>query len=81
MQDFIHFLQSNPSESALAERFDINGFIKAQAAEIVMGAVDHYVRVGNNYYLYFNPTTDYGPTLLMTSILSSGIVTTMVAVS
>ena len=58
LQDFIEFLQSNPSESALAEHFDINGFIKAQAAEIVMGAVDHYVRVGNNYYLYFNPTTD-----------------------
>ncbi|MBT5071435.1 MAG: hypothetical protein HOM60_04760 [Porticoccaceae bacterium] len=57
LQDFITFLQSNPSELALAERFDINGFIKAQAAEIVMGAVDHYVRVGNNYYLYLNPTT------------------------
>jgi hypothetical protein len=58
LQDFIQFVQSNPSASSLSERFDISGFIKAQAAEIVMGAVDHYVRVGNNYYLYLNPTTE-----------------------
>jgi hypothetical protein len=58
LQDFVQFLQSNPSESMLAERFDVPGFIKAQAAEIAMGAVDHYVRVGNNYYLYFNPVTE-----------------------
>ena len=42
----------------LAEQFDVPGFIKAQAAEIALGAVDHYVRVANNYYLYFNPLTD-----------------------
>ena len=58
LQEFVQFLQSNPSESMLTERFDVPGFIKAQAAEIVMGAVDHYVRVGNNYYLYFNPVTE-----------------------
>jgi hypothetical protein len=58
LQEFVQFLQSNPSESMLSERFDVQGFIKAQAADIVMGAVDHYVRVGNNYYLYFNPVTE-----------------------
>ena len=58
LQAFIQFVQTNPTASALSEHFDIPGFIKAQAAEIVMGAVDHYVRVGNNYYLYFNPTTE-----------------------
>lgn len=57
LQDFIRFVQTNPSASLLSEQFDVNGFIKAQAAEIVIGAVDHYVRVANNYYLYFNPLT------------------------
>ena len=55
LQDFIKFVQTYPSALNLADEFDVPGFIKAQAAEIVIGAVDHYVRVGNNYYLYFNP--------------------------
>ncbi|MGYP001184329288 len=54
LQEFMIFLQNNPSEEALLERFDVNGFIKSQALEIAIGAVDHYVRVGNNYYLYFD---------------------------
>ena len=58
LQDFMRFVQSNPSAAELAEQFDISGFIKAHAAEIVLGAVDHYVKVGNNYYLYFNPLTN-----------------------
>ena len=58
LRDFILFLQTTPSASMLAEHFDVDGFIKAQAAEIVTGAADHYVRVGNNYYLYLNPTTN-----------------------
>ena len=58
LQNFMRFLQTYPSASVLAEQFDIQGFIKAQAAEIALGAVDHYVRVANNYYLYFNPLTD-----------------------
>tara|TARA_B110001452_G_scaffold59800_1_gene46594 strand:+ start:488 stop:2854 length:2367 start_codon:yes stop_codon:yes gene_type:complete len=58
LQDFMNFVQTYPSAVTLADHFDIPGFIKAQAAEIVVGAVDHYVRVANNYYLYFNPLTD-----------------------
>ena len=58
LQDFIRFVQTSPSASTLSEQFDVDGFIKAQAAEIVIGAVDHYVRVANNYYLYFNPLTE-----------------------
>ena len=58
LQDFIRFVQTNPSVSSLSDQFDVDGFIKAQAAEIVIGAVDHYVRVANNYYLYFNPLTE-----------------------
>jgi len=58
LQEFMRFVQSYPSASMLAEQFDVPGFIKAQAAEIALGAVDHYVRVANNYYLYFNPLTD-----------------------
>ena len=58
LQDFINFVQTYPSAAVLADQFDIQGFIKAQAAEIAIGAVDHYVRVANNYYLYFNPITE-----------------------
>ena len=58
LQDFIVFVQTRPSASLLSDHFDVDGFIKAQAAEIVIGAVDHYVRVANNYYLYFNPLTE-----------------------
>ena len=56
LREFAQFLQTNPPPSVaeLGQKFDIPGFIKAQAAEIVVGAVDHYVRVANNYYLYFN---------------------------
>lgn len=57
LREFAKFVQSRPSAQALAERFDVPGFIKAQALEIVVGAVDHYVRVANNYYLYFNEDT------------------------
>ena len=57
LRQFVQFVQTNPSVTTLEEHFDVAGFIKAQAAEIVMGAVDHYVRVGNNYYLYLNGTT------------------------
>jgi hypothetical protein len=58
LQTFISFLQSSPESSALAEKFDVPGFIKAQAVDIVIGAVDHYTRVANNYYLYLNPITE-----------------------
>ena len=54
LQDFASFVQGRPTAEALSERFDVAGFIKAQAMEIVLGAVDHYVRVANNYYLYYN---------------------------
>ena len=55
LQDFIKFVQTSPSAEMLAEHFDVQGFIKAQAADIAMGAPDHYARVANNFYLYFNP--------------------------
>ncbi len=54
LREFAQFVQTNPSVAELGQKFDIPGFIKAQAAEIIVGAVDHYVRVANNYYLYFN---------------------------
>ena len=58
LSDFINFIQTMPSSSQLEKHFDVQGFIKAQAAEIVMGAADHYTKVGNNYYLYLNPLTN-----------------------
>ena len=58
LRDFARFVQTRPSPDELATRFDVPGFILAQAMEIVLGAVDHYVRVANNYYLYFNEPSD-----------------------
>lgn len=58
LQEFMLFVQSNPSADLLAEQFNVEGFIKAQAVDIVIGGVDHYARVANNYYLYFNPLTE-----------------------
>ena len=58
LREFAQFVQTNPSVAELGKQFDIPGFIKAQAAEIVVGAVDHYVRVANNYYLYYNEPTE-----------------------
>jgi hypothetical protein len=58
LQAFMLFLQSNPTAVELNEQFNVLGFIKAQAVDIVTGAADHYARVGNNYYLYFNPLTE-----------------------
>ncbi|UPW16889.1 CotH kinase family protein [Agarivorans sp. TSD2052] len=58
LQNFMHFVQSEPTVAELAEQFDIDGFVRAQAGDIVVGAVDHYVRVANNYYLYLNPITE-----------------------
>lgn len=58
LAQFIQFVQTIPSSEVLAQHFDIEGFVKAQAAEIVMGAADHYTKVGNNYYLYLNPMTN-----------------------
>ena len=58
LQDFMVFLQSYPSSSQLEQQFDVLGFIKAQAVEISIGAVDHYTRAGNNYYLYLNPVSE-----------------------
>ncbi len=50
-------LQGNPSLLQLNQVFDVDSFIKAQAADIVLGAVDHYVRIANNYYVFLDPTS------------------------
>ncbi len=53
----IAVISNDPTIEELAAVFDIDSFIRAQAADIVVGAVDHYVRIANNYYLYQHPTT------------------------
>lgn len=52
-------LLNNPDTTPeqLATVFDVDGFIRAQAVDIVIGAVDHYTRVANNYYLYLHPVS------------------------
>ena len=78
LKNFITFVQSKPTAALLAEEFDVPGFIKAQAVEVVIGAADHYVRSGNNYYLYLSPILNkwvYIPTdfdLVFFDSLSSG---------
>mgnify|MGYP003396961708 CR=1 FL=1 len=57
LNKLMQLIKSNPSQLQLAQALDVDSFIKAQAADIVLGAVDHYVRIANNYYVYLNPTT------------------------
>ncbi|MBN1960606.1 MAG: CotH kinase family protein [Deltaproteobacteria bacterium] len=37
--------------------FNVDAFIKQQAVELALGAVDHFVRGANNYYMYQDPDT------------------------
>lgn len=53
----IAVISSEPTLEELAAVFDIDSFIRAQAVDIVTGAVDHYVRIANNYYIYQHPNT------------------------
>lgn len=58
LNTFIALLNAPGTTAADLEAvFDVDGFIRAQAVDIAIGAVDHYARVANNYYLYQHATT------------------------
>ncbi|MES2322083.1 MAG: CotH kinase family protein [Pseudomonadota bacterium] len=57
LMKLIAVINSSPSMAQLEAVFDTDSFIRAQAVDIVIGAVDHYARVANNYYLFQDPTS------------------------
>jgi hypothetical protein len=58
LADFIAFVnQSSDSQFAaeLGDRFNVDTFLRAMAADVVMGHWDNYWYGANNYYLYNHP--------------------------
>lgn len=59
LSNFIAFLNLAPTSQFVAEieqRFNVEGFLRYQAIEILMGNGDGYWFAGNNYYLFDDPT-------------------------
>jgi spore coat protein CotH len=57
IKDFIKQLNELDGEELktyLDKNFSIDRFIRAQALDVVLGEIDGYWSMGNNYYLYFN---------------------------
>ncbi len=60
LADFIRILNQTPSASfpaAIERAFDVNGFLRALAAEVVTGSWDDYWFNKNNFYLRIDPVT------------------------
>lgn len=61
--DLAHFIDvlNNSSDAVFAEEiekvFNVNGFLRSIAVDIVTGSWDNYLYLKNNFYLYFNPRT------------------------
>lgn len=62
--DLVHFIDviNNTSNSnfknAIEQIFDVQGYLKVLAAEILIGHWDNYYYNKNNYFLYNNPATN-----------------------
>lgn len=60
LSNFIAFLNLAPTSQFVAEieqRFNVEGFLRYQAIEILIGNGDGYWFAGNNYYLFDDPST------------------------
>jgi hypothetical protein len=58
--EFIDLLNNTPDEDfacALEQRFNVNGFLKVMAVDILTANWDSYIFMRNNYYLYDNPAS------------------------
>jgi spore coat protein CotH len=57
LKDFItslNTLEADELKTYLDKSFSVDRFLKAQALDVVLGEIDGYWSMGNNYYLYFN---------------------------
>jgi spore coat protein H len=52
--DNLNKLEGNELKAYLDKNFSIDRFIRAQALDVLLGQIDGYWSMGNNYYLYFN---------------------------
>lgn len=58
---FIDVLNNTPDPSfpeAIEAVFDVNGFLRALAIDVVTGSWDDYWYLQNNYYLFYHPAWD-----------------------
>lgn len=51
----LHDLQGDALASWLDAHFDVEGFLRFLAVNVLVGMPDDYWAMGNNYYLYFGP--------------------------
>ena len=62
--DLAHFIDilNNTESGIFAEEieqvFNVNGFLRSLAVDIVTGSWDNYSYLKNNFYLYYNPRTE-----------------------
>lgn len=52
--DNINKLQGEEFKQYIESNFEVDRFIRSQALDVLLGNVDGYRSMGNNYYLYFN---------------------------
>lgn len=52
--DNLNKLEGDDLKAYLEANFSVDRFIKAQALDVLLGEIDGYWSMGNNYYLYFN---------------------------
>lgn len=60
LRNFIKVLNQTPEASFAAEIqkvFNVDGFLRALAVDVLTGSWDNYWYLKNNYYLYHNPAT------------------------
>lgn len=60
LADLISILNNTSDDDfpgAIQQVFDVNGYLKILALEVLSGGWDGYWFLKNNYYLYFNPAT------------------------
>lgn len=50
----INTLENGEFKNYIKEHFAVDRFIKSQALDVLLGNIDGYRSMGNNYYLYFN---------------------------
>lgn len=54
----INNTQLDDFEDIIEDYFNVTGFLKYQAVNIIVGSWDDYSVLSNNYYLYYDPSTD-----------------------
>jgi len=58
--EFLKFIHESPDDRFAAEiekRFDVEGFLRQLAVNVLLSNLDSYLGTGHNFYIYHNPET------------------------